>query len=143
MDLPLELITFILEYVVGNIAHTGDTGILRVNTLFHDVAGHILYSNLTFHSNGQLRRFAGLTFPLRWKPRTILVVLSGGTADFDVFRHLAGALLRCGARQPEPAILDQGEQFPLERLEFCMHSHSRNPNLRDVFSALTLAKYVY
>ena len=140
MDLPVELLTTILGYVVDDLVHAGNTDILRVNTLFHDVAGQILYSNLKFHSNRQLKRFVDLTSPLRWKPRTILVVLSRGTADFDVFKHLAGVLLRCGARQADPTTFDPGKQFSLERLSFCMHSHSRNPHLRDVFAALSLAK---
>ena len=99
-----------------------------------------------------------------------MITLAGGTADFEVFKHLTGALRRClrslntsprayrtpttftSATKRQPGFAPDNSsggdgdgkyeytQVPLEQLSLRLHSHSRNPLLSYIHEALSLAK---
>ncbi|CAL1709300.1 unnamed protein product [Somion occarium] len=116
----------ILELAICDNSHGRPSDILRVNSTFRTIGEQVLYKNLKFYSSHQLQLFSEGKSPVKRNPRTLLVQLSGGSTDFDVFIHLAGVLRRCGARLPCPTSFDEGYQIPLERFSLCLHSHARS-----------------
>lgn len=135
-DLPVELVADILELALES--HPTPCEVLTVNSVFHNIGQQIIYTRLNFHSTQQLSLFATPNDPPLYSPRTIDLKLSGGAADFEVFRLLEKVLRRCGGRQPEDSETDERVQVSLELLSLCLHSHTTDPHLRWVFHALSL-----
>ncbi len=141
-DLPVELLSEIVFILFYGHPDTNLLSILCINLLFRDLSLRLLYTHLRFHSIRQLSTFAVGREPkeLAYRPKTLTVTLSGGTADFDVFRHLAGVLRRCGAVGAGPSESTKTEQVSLDVLSLCLHSHARSPHLRFIYEALSLVK---
>ncbi|KAH9941529.1 hypothetical protein B0H21DRAFT_752328 [Amylocystis lapponica] len=137
-DLPVELLLEILSLALDK--HSSPTDVLCVNKAFAQLSQRILHAELHFQSIRQLILFGEQTTELACAPKTVSVTLAGGTANFNVFLHLAAALRRCGGK---PIATDRGAeqtaQVSLEQLTLCLHSHTRNPNLQYIYEALSLA----
>ena len=138
LDLPLELLLEITALVLDD--NTCPSHFLRANKLFHKLGLPLLHSHLTFRSVNQLVLFAREEAPLTCLPKSIVVALAGGFADFDVFRHLAAAIQRCRSAVQGSDLAERGVQLPLELMSLCLHSHSRNPNQQFIYEALTQTK---
>jgi hypothetical protein len=131
-DLPTELIIQILTFALT--LNPNPISVLRVNKYFLAVSKPILYSDLYFSSVTRLAKFSLCSGDVT-PPRTLDVVLAGGASNFHVFQHLRDVLRRCSK-----STTNSGNQVPLELLSLCFHSHSRNPDLKDTYEALSLAK---
>ena len=94
-----------------------------------------MYTRLRFRTVRQLARFSQQTNATPCAPRELNITLSGGTADFNVFKYLADALRRCARAYGEGC-----ERAPLDLLSLCLNSHASNPNLEDIYTALAIAK---
>lgn len=140
-DLPVELLAEIVFILFYGHPDASLLSILCINALIKDLLLRVLYTHLRFRSIRQLSAFAndGL---VAYHPKTVTVTLSGGTADFDVFRQLAGVFKRCGAVGGDCSLAESGKtkQVSLDLLSLCLHSHTRNPQLRYIFEALSLVK---
>jgi len=139
ISIPIELVIEILSLALHE--HPRPSDIFCVNRSFLALGQPILHSHLRFRTIRQLTLFAQQeeNAHLACSPRTLTVKLPGGTATYDVFSHLAAALRLCrnsGGR----AEGDHSAQVALDLLSLCLHSHARNPNLRNIYDALTLAK---
>ena len=160
---PVEILTEILAYALD--AHHSPSVVLCVNSTFLGLGHPLLHAHLRFRSLTHLIRFAEGAIPLARNPRTLEISLAGGSAIFEVFRHLANALqrilhsIRTRANvssstshfQPEHDAPSRGvngpvhdgiTQVPLELLSFRLHSHTSNPYLSYIYEALSLAKWV-
>ncbi|KAL6306914.1 hypothetical protein BKA93DRAFT_125469 [Sparassis latifolia] len=134
--IPVELLLEILTLALDE--HLCPTDVLRVNHTISELGQHILHSNLHFRSIGQLTVFARETTPLVCPPKSLVITLAGGSASFDVFLHLADALLRC-KQSIDDEERKQDKPVPLDLLSLCLHSHTRNPHQKYIYDALTLA----
>ncbi|KAI0634001.1 hypothetical protein C8Q77DRAFT_1055648 [Trametes polyzona] len=151
---PVELLRLILVFALDD--HPAPSNVLRVSRVFHELGQPVLHARLRFHSIQQLIRFSEDISPLACAPKSLSVSLAGGTADFEVFKHLAAALGRCrrtlvrmrsdrargrAGHENGPPERAEGEitQVPLELLSLRLHSHTNNPHLGYVYEALSLA----
>lgn len=135
LQLPPELLSEIVSQTLA--VSSSPTHLLRVNSQFYAIGTHVLYSRLRFRSIRQLLLFSqSLSLP-PYLPREIHVVLSGGTADFDVFKYLANAITRCIQVVQEGS---ESAKLPLELMYLQLNSHTLNPNLGDIYDALILIK---
>lgn len=149
-EVPIELLQEILEYALS--IHTRPGELLCVNKTFFNLGQPILHAHLNFNSIFQLIRFAESPLPLACHPRTMIIALAGGTADFEVFKYLALAFRRClGSRVTPRRHLDgdgckaydcceEDTKVPLDLLSLRLHSHNGNPHLNSIYEALALAK---
>lgn len=138
LNLPLELLIEITSLILDG--HPCPSDLLCVNKLFCKLGQLILHSHLNFRSIDQLTLFASNTSPLACLPRSIVVTLAGGLADFDVFRYLSTTLRRCRTSVPGTDFTEPNAQLPLELMSLCLHSHSRNPNQQYIYEALAQAR---
>ncbi|KIP01317.1 hypothetical protein PHLGIDRAFT_123459 [Phlebiopsis gigantea 11061_1 CR5-6] len=69
-------------------------------------------------------------------PREMLLEISGGTADFDVFRYIGDAFKRC--LRAAAARGEMSSRLEVELLFLKLNSHKSNPNLSDIYHALVL-----
>lgn len=147
---PTELLQAILAFALDDNPCPGE--ILCVNRTFLELGQPILHGRLHFYSIDQLSLFAQGTAPLACSPRSVAIVLAGGSADFEVFRHLMGVLKRC-QRSRDIALREaqksqaghatsdsETKQVSLDSLSLRLHSHSSNPHLGYIYEALSLAK---
>ncbi|KAI0693679.1 hypothetical protein C8T65DRAFT_760370 [Cerioporus squamosus] len=93
LRVPTELVQGILAFALNDNPCPGD--ILCVNRTFFELGQPLLHGRLHFYSINQLSLFANGSAPLACAPRSVTISLAGGSADFEVFRHLMGALKRC------------------------------------------------
>ncbi|KAI0752880.1 hypothetical protein C8Q80DRAFT_482968 [Daedaleopsis nitida] len=165
--IPIELLQEILAFALH--IHPRPTAVLCVNRTFFELGQPLLHAHLRFRSITHLTLFAKSTAALVCAPRSLEIKLAGGEADFEVFKHLTGALRRClqsirvasgssaghavsgnatnaplhdvCAENDPHATEDasRGEQVPLDVLSLQLHSHSRNPHLSYIYEALSLA----
>ncbi|KAI1790081.1 hypothetical protein LXA43DRAFT_530627 [Ganoderma leucocontextum] len=147
--MPIELLQEILAFALRG--HRRPAELLCVNKTFLKLGQPILHAHLEFCSIGQLILFSEGTTRLACAPRTLAIALAGGSADFEIFKHMAAALRRClnstmasrgdvgghdfGANS---SCLD-GTKLSLGLLSLRLHSHSGNPHLSYVYEALALA----
>ena len=135
-QLPPELLSEILTYTLSIHSCPGD--ILCANSLLYAVGRYILYSRLHFRSVRQLLLFSQEQAPLPFAPQEIRITLSGGTAEFNMFRYLKDTLSRCIKAVPWSG--ERPVKLPLELLSLCLNSHTSNPNLNDIYEALSLVE---
>ena len=146
---PVELLQEILGLALYG--HRRPADLLCVNKTFFKLGQSILHAHLDFRSIGQLILFSEGTAQLSCHPKTLVIALAGGEADFEVFKHMAAALRRClstASLQADVGSNDlgssspylDGTKLPLELLSLRLHSHSGNPHLSYVYEALALAK---
>lgn len=148
-QVPIELLQEILAFALYG--HDCPSAVLCANKTFYELGQPLVHTHLRFYSITQLHLFAAGQAPLICPPKSIVIALAGGAADFQVFRHLAGALRRCQkARSISNSVADDEpdgrdeqsapSQLPLELLSLRLHSHSSNPHLSYIYEALSLAK---
>ena len=146
---PVELLQEILALALCG--HRRPADLLCVNKTFFKLAQSTLHAHLDFRSIGQLILFSEGTTRLSCTPKTLVIALAGGEADFEIFKHMAAALRRClstASLQADVGSNDignnspylDGAKLPLELLSLRLHSHSGNPHLSYVYEALALAK---
>ncbi|KAI8972432.1 hypothetical protein BD414DRAFT_425992 [Trametes punicea] len=136
-QMPADLLQEIVKYALEGNPFAGD--VLSVNKQFLAVGQPLLHARLRFRSINQLILFSRGTSPLACVPRSLSISLAGGSADFEVFKHLAAALERCrrsvrvtdktGLREAGDANADGVPQIPLDSLSLRLHSHMNNPHL--------------
>ena len=155
--LPLELLQAILVLALED--HDCPSDVLRVHRTFFELGQPLLHTHLRFRSIAQLSTFAQGEPALVCAPKTLVITLAGGAADFEVFKHLEGALLRCrrgrsmghderddhAANGPFTSAANEdvaqaATQVDLDLLSLRLHSHSRNPLLNYIHEAPSLAK---
>ncbi|KAI0357880.1 hypothetical protein OH77DRAFT_1311352 [Trametes cingulata] len=142
---PVELLQEILAFALETHPHPSD--VLTVNKAFLELGQPLLHARLRFHSINQLILFSNGTEPLACAPKSLCITLAGGSADFEIFKHLAAALERCrrSLRAADKRRARSGEnvevvnQVPLELLSLRLHSHTNNPHLGYIYEALSLA----
>ena len=153
---PTELLQTILAFALDD--HPCPGQVLCVNRTFLALGQPLLHGHLHFRSINQLSLFAKGSAPLACAPRTVAIALAGGSADFEVFRHLMGVLKRCQRSRTIAAGQDSSvghihapghangdsncsaAQVALDLLSLRLHSHSSNPHLGYIYEALSLAK---
>ncbi|KAI0640407.1 hypothetical protein C8Q79DRAFT_921563 [Trametes meyenii] len=138
--IPVELLQQILAFALE--ANPTPSDVLSVNKAFHELGQTLLHARLQFCSINQLILFSQGTMPLACAPRTLTVALAGGSADFEVFKHLAAALERCRrSRQStdKNGAPEGAAQVPLDLISLRLHSHISNPHLGYIYEALSLA----
>ncbi len=147
---PVELLQEILAFALCG--HHRSAELLCVNKMFFKLGQSILHAHLDFRSISQLILFSEGTTRLSCAPKTLAIALAGGSADFEVFKHMAAALRRClsstVASQGDADGKDlsgnssclDGTKLPLELLSLRLHSHSGNPHLSYIYEVLALAK---
>ncbi|KAI8972430.1 hypothetical protein BD414DRAFT_581328 [Trametes punicea] len=146
-QIPVELLQEILKYALEDNPCAAD--VLSVNKQFLAVGQPLLHARLRFRSINQLILFSRGTSPLACVPRSLSISLAGGSADFEVFKHLAAALERCKRsvrvtdtsrlHEAGDANADGVPQIPLDSLSLRLHSHMNNPHLGYIYEALSLA----
>ncbi|PCH37553.1 hypothetical protein WOLCODRAFT_140923 [Wolfiporia cocos MD-104 SS10] len=144
---PAELLLDILFLALHE--HPRPSDVLCVDKSFRDLGTRAMHTHLRFRTMRQLILFSEQRTPLVCPPKTLVVLLSGGTPAFDVFLHLAAALRRCKRVAPSsstsPTLSEHSlyhtasEPLDLDLLSLCLHSHARNPNLQHIHDALVLA----
>ncbi|RDX41875.1 hypothetical protein OH76DRAFT_1449137 [Lentinus brumalis] len=146
---PTELLQAILVFALDD--NPCPCKILCVNRRFFELGQSLLHGRLHFYSINQLSLFAAGSAPLACAPRSVAIVLAGGSGDFEVFRHLMGVLKRCQhsrriasgevKESPEAHSFSDSEsaQVSLDSLSLRLHSHSSNPHLGYIYEALSLA----
>lgn len=137
LQLPPELLSEILAYALDVHPRPGD--ILCVHSQWLALGVHIVYTRLHFRSVRQLSLFSKGTTQLPCATRALHLTLSGGSADFEVFRYLRDAIERLCHRAAEATGLNP-TRLNLELLSLRLHSHTSNPNLRHVYDALVVVK---
>ncbi|KAL1939073.1 hypothetical protein VTO73DRAFT_10333 [Trametes versicolor] len=141
---PVELLQLILAFALDGNSQPSD--VLRVSRTFLELGQLILHARLRFRSIHQLILFSEGSSTLACAPKTLSITLAGGSADFEVFKHLAAAFERCrktlrsfdklrGSTSGDAEIT----QVPLELLSLRLHSHMNNPYLGYIYEALSLA----
>ncbi|KAI0824533.1 hypothetical protein BC628DRAFT_1410930 [Trametes gibbosa] len=145
--LPVELLQQVLAFSLAD--HPIPSDVLCVSHAFLELGQPFLHARLQFQSIHQLILFSQTTSPLSCVPKALSVTLAGGSADFEVFKHLAAALERCRntlrasdkIRENSNRRGHAGEvtQVPLELLSLRLHSHTNNPHLGYVYEALSIA----
>ncbi|KAH9915754.1 uncharacterized protein B0H18DRAFT_1040308 [Fomitopsis serialis] len=142
LGLPSELCIDILSYALYE--HPNPSDVLCITPVFFTLGTRILHTNLRFRAVRQLALFGAAqevsgTYKLACAPRTLSVILPGGTASSDVFLCLAGALRRCrAALDNRNEGKSSGDRVPLDTLQLCLHSHMRT-NVQHIYDALVLA----
>lgn len=133
LQLPTELLFDILIHALD--AHPCPSDVFCVHSQLNTIGSRVLYSHLHFRSVRQLKLFTQDRAPLPCAAREIRIILPGGTVNFDVFRHMQDVFRRCLEWSG-----NRGERLPLELLSLRLHSHTSNPNLRDIHGALILVE---
>ena len=136
LHIPPELLADILVHSLD--AHACPSDVLSVHSQLHAVGVRVLYSRLHFRSARQLSLFSQSTAQIPCTTREVLIELSGGTADFDVFHYIGDVFKRCLGATAENG--SSPSRLNLELLFLRLNSHKSNPNLQDIYHALVLVK---
>lgn len=129
-DLPEEIVSDILAFAIHDAQRPAD--ILCLNRAFYRLAFQCLYRDLFFTSSQQLRQFAATArIPVGFSPQFITISLPGGE-DFRDFASMHKMFVACAP----------SGHLDLQALQFCLNTHSTDPNLRDIETALKLMKCV-
>jgi hypothetical protein len=140
-DLPYELLAAIVAAALA--AHAQPSAVLGVNHAFLALGRAALHAHLHFRTARQLAAFAAGVAPLACVPRSLALRLAGADADFGTFDRLLAALARCKLLQVDGECAKAEAGVPplaLENLDFCLHSHTRNPRLHVINDALTMVE---
>lgn len=141
LSLPVELISSILSFSLDDNPHP--SSVLLVNSNFKNIGLSLLHSSLRFRTTAQLELFIENSGLLSCSPRSLSVTLAGGTSDFRLFHLLIAVFNLCIGAQMAYNGKDNNHgdgRLSLKLLNFCLNSHTSDPNLHLIRSALILVK---
>ena len=153
-SLPIELVIQILTYSLA--VHPVPSSILRISSRWRDIGQTILHTNIEISSLTQLYLFK--TAKLSCPPRSFALRLVGGAVDFtrqsptswitqlnepsEIYNEdirnrvsMSGGIFGC-LRRAFARCLD------VEEVYLRLNSHTSDPHIEMIYSALCLIKYV-
>lgn len=148
MSLPWELVIEIIQLVLNDVPRR-PTPLILVNSAFRNLCLSILHTELRFCSVQQLDDFTKSTTSLVSYPVNLSITLAGGTADYRLFKLMRGVFQHC------LRILDEHppsthtrcsetssatSRLQLQRIYFCLNSHTLDDNCRYLQDALCLTE---
>jgi hypothetical protein len=135
VELPVELLLDILSLAL----HTNPTtsSILRLNSHFLSTSLRILHTDLYFRSSTQVNLFRRTN--LTCAPRSLTLDLAGGATDTHLFKELLGTFFKCKTYSQAKGWgnIDDKGRLMLDLLKWRLNSHTEDPNLRSIYSALS------
>lgn len=148
MNLPWELVLEIIQLVLNDVPRR-PTPLILVNSAFRDLCLSILHTGLRFRSVQQLDDFTKFTTSLVSYPMNLSIILAGGTADYRLFKLMHGVFQHCLkllSESPPPTHTKYSETYnaaprlKLQRIYFCLNSHTVDDNCRYLQDALCLTE---
>lgn len=148
MGLPWELVIEIIQLVLHDVPRR-PTPLILVNSAFRNLCLSILHTELRFRSVQQLDEFTKSTTTLVSHPLNMSITLAGGTADYRLFKLMRGVFQHCLSllgEHPPTAQTRYSETYAatprlqLQRIYFCLNSHTLDDNCRYLQDALCLTE---